>query len=602
MTKVIKALPKELADKIAAGEVVERPLSIVKELLENSIDSGADSVTIEIQKGGKEYIRVSDNGCGIPKEQLSLAFTRYATSKIATEADLNSICTLGFRGEALASIASVSETELISKTAEEKVGAKIKITASDIISIDDTACENGTTIIVRNLFFNIPARRKFLKPDNTESSLITDYVSKMALAYPNVKIRLISNSAILFSTPGKNDLKQTILTVYSPQTVQNLIDVSFVNEELGYKLYGYISQPTYSKTNRKWQIFFVNGRLVKNKCLENAVSDAYHDKLFEGHYPIVFLFLELDPKELDVNIHPHKTEVRFYEENNISEFVISSVRKALLKPDALNYHVKTPEIIKEQVISPFSAIEYPKDHPIANVIEEKKDSFFSNLRYEVSEKESEVQEAIPEFDVLNISSYSGNSRQFFFSNLTFIGQAFNTYLLCKDEDNVYFIDQHAAHERIMFEKLLKKHNDEESASQGLLTPIILELSASQAQMAEEICNLLRPMGFEIDSFGPVSYMVKAIPAELKSDEAEDFLSAFFDSSDEIKKNIQLKLNEITSKACKAAVKAHDKLSDAEVKQLFVDLDKCENPFSCPHGRPTFIRFSNYEIERMFKRK
>ncbi len=602
MTKVIKALPKELADKIAAGEVVERPLSIVKELLENSIDSGADSVTVEIKKGGKEYIRVSDNGCGIPKEQLSLAFTRYATSKIASEDDLNSIATLGFRGEALASIAAVSETELISKTAGVKVGAKIRITASDILSVEDIACEQGTTIIVRNLFFNIPARRKFLKPDNTESSLITDYVSKMALAYPNVKIRLISNSTILFSTPGKNDLKQTILTVYSPQTVLHLIDVSFNDEEHGYKLYGYISQPTYSKTNRRWQIFFVNGRLVKNKCLENAVSAAYHDKLFEGHYPQVFLFMELSPKELDVNIHPHKTEIRFYEENRISEFVIASLRKALLNPEALNYHVKTQELIKENTIAPAAAIECPKENPVSNVIEDKNDSFFTNLRYEILEKETALQEIIPEYEACDKASGSDASGLFLFSHLEFVGQAFNTYLICKDPENVYLIDQHAAHERIMFEYLLKMHNDEENASQGLISPIILDLTASQAQMAEEICDLLKPMGFDITAFGPSSYMVKAIPAELKDDDAEDFLVSFFDNSDEIKSNIQLKLNEITSKACKAAVKAHDKLSDAEVMQLLSDLDKCENPFSCPHGRPIFIRFSHYEIERMFKRK
>lgn len=593
MIPTIKALPKDLADKIAAGEVIERPLSIVKELLENSIDSKADSITIEIQKGGKEYIRVSDNGCGIPKDQLSLAFTRYATSKIENEDDLNSISTLGFRGEALASIASVSETELISKTEDEKAGAKIRITASEILSIEDTACENGTTIIVRNLFFNIPARRKFLKPDNTEAALITDYVSKMAIAYPNVKIRLISNSSILFSTPGRNDLKQTILTVYSPQTVENLIDVTYSDDLNDYRLYGYISQPTYSKTNRKWQIFFVNGRLVKNKCLENALSEAYRDKLFEGHYPVVFLFLELDPSKLDVNIHPHKTEIRFYEENSISEFIVKAVRKALLNPNALNYHVK--ETVSKEYVPVQKTVIRTISEPEAKI---DKTSFFSELRYEIEQNEKQVQESIPEF----VFEKPLGERELIFSDLQFVGQAFNTYLICKDADNVYFIDQHAAHERIMFEYLLERYNNESFASQALITPIVIELNTALIQLSEDIIKLLDPMGFEIIPFGPTTLSAKAIPADMSYEEAAAFLNSFFENSYEYRGSIQLKLNEITSKACKSAVKAHDKLSADEVKKLFKDLDSCENPFSCPHGRPTFIRFSNYEIERMFKRR
>ena len=316
----IRALPREVADKIAAGEVVERPLSIVKELVENSIDAGANAITVEIVKGGKEYIRVTDNGCGIPKEELELAFTRYATSKLRTEEDLADIETLGFRGEALASIAAVSRTELISKTAGARSGARICVNGSQTILIEDTACEEGTTIIVRDLFYNVPARLKFLKPDNTESALVTDYVSKMALAYPGVRIRLISNGSILFSTPGKNSLKTAVLTVYSQKTAQAMVQVAAQEGDMFIK--GYVSSPTVSEKNRRKQVFFVNGRLISSRVLEQALARAYSDKLFEGCYPFCFIFLELDPRTLDVNIHPHKTEIRFYQEKEVSDFVV----------------------------------------------------------------------------------------------------------------------------------------------------------------------------------------------------------------------------------------------------------------------------------------
>lgn len=602
MRTEIKALSKDIADKIAAGEVVERPLSIVKELLENSIDSGADNITVEIQKGGKEYIRVSDNGCGIPKEELSLAFTRYATSKIAEEKDLNNILTLGFRGEALASIASVSETELVSRTEDSKIGAKIRIVAEETKYIEDTACEKGTTIVVRNLFFNIPARKKFLKPDNTEAALITDYVSKMALAYPSVKLRLISNGNVLFSTPGKGDLKQTILTVYSPKMAQSLIDIAFEDTENNYRIRGYISQPTESRTNRKWQIFFVNGRLIKSKLLETAISDAYHDKLFEGHYPLVFLFLDVDPSTLDVNIHPHKTEIRFYNEQNLSDFIIRSVRKALLKPESLDYHSNKHSAEKQEVAE---TVTEPSNEPVLTALIKQttadssyKENIFADLRYEEEIKETAVQEEITEYTEIK----KEKTEKAFFTMLEYIGQAFDTYLICKDTENVYFIDQHAAHERVMYETLLGHFNKERNAVQSLITPIVIELTKAEMVSAKDAMPIAEDMGFEIREFGPASYAITGIPSCLSISEAEDFINSFFDAAEEFKSNIQLKKEEITSKSCKAAVKAHDRLNEAEIRKLFSDLDLCENPFSCPHGRPVFLRFSNYEIERMFKRK
>ena len=624
--RIIRALPRDVADKIAAGEVVERPLSIVKELVENSIDAGATSITVEIQKGGKEYIRVTDNGCGIPKDQLELAFMRYATSKLHTEEDLDDIETLGFRGEALASIAAVSRTELITKTAGARTGARISLAASEIFSIEDAACEEGTTIIVKDLFFNVPARLKFLKPDNTESSLVTDYVSKMAIAYPAVRMRLVSNGSILFSTPGRNSLKQAILTVYSAKTMQGLVEVAY--EEGAFRIRGYTSSPTVFEKTRRKQVFFVNGRLVKSRLLEQALADAYHDKLFDGQYPSAFLFLELDPRTLDVNIHPHKTEIRFYQEKEVHEFVMRSVRKALLNPQAMevrtiqgetsnpaalsedNNIADLPErsgwsaeildknednegaadLNKASVVLPSSG---PKVEYVGEANASPYKDIFARMRQEERVQETAVQE-----EVFTYTAPQG----FKFSGLSYIGQAFSTYLVFKDADGLYIMDQHAVHERVMFEKLLGRFNSEPDAAQQLLAPIVVELGYADMQAAPAAAEMLSQMGFELKEFGPASYAVTAVPGCMQLTEAEDFLTEFFEAASETRMALQAKRDAITMRSCKSAVKAHDRLSPEEVKQLLSDLDKCENPYSCPHGRPTFLKFTESELEKMFKRK
>ncbi|MDD3169667.1 MAG: DNA mismatch repair endonuclease MutL, partial [Eubacteriales bacterium] len=331
--KRIMELPKHVADKIAAGEVVDRPLSIVKELVENSIDAGADSVTVEIKNGGKSYIRVTDNGSGIEKQDVTLAFKRHATSKIKSASDLDHISSLGFRGEALASIAAVSRVELITKTAGDKSGIRVKLEGGEILEKEDTGCPEGTTIIIEDLFFNTPARLKFMKPDATESTLIIDFISKMTLAYPRIRIRLINNGNILFSTAGKGDIYSNILTIYSKETGDKLIHLEEDWEEM--RLEAYISAPNHSKTNRKSQIFFVNGRSISSKVMDNAVADAYLEKIFEGRYPIAFLFLQLAPEKLDVNIHPNKKEVRFENERLVRDFITDSIRRNLQTKEAI---------------------------------------------------------------------------------------------------------------------------------------------------------------------------------------------------------------------------------------------------------------------------
>ena len=347
---MIRVLEKNVADKIAAGEVIERPVSIVKELVENSIDSGADSIIVEIKNGGKSYIRVTDNGCGISRNEVETAFLRHATSKIETAKDLNAIETLGFRGEALASIAAVTHTELVTKTREAKVGTKLLIHGSEVLSNSGTGCPDGTTIIITDLFYNTPARQKFLKSDSAESGQIIDFMSQIALAYPNIRFRFINNGNIAFSTTGKGDILNAILSVYKLSEYKDLVAVD--HRENAGSITGYISKPSLSRTTRRNQIFFVNGRVVASKVIERGVTEGYKERLFEGRYPVAFLFIFTDPERLDVNIHPNKREVRFDNENEIIELVSHAVKETLGTKAAV---IEAKDIFKDEVSTPIKS-------------------------------------------------------------------------------------------------------------------------------------------------------------------------------------------------------------------------------------------------------
>ena len=607
----IKILAKEIAEKIAAGEVIESPLSVVKELVENSIDAGSTQIVVELKAGGKDYIRVSDNGSGIMSEDMKLALLPHATSKIRFAEDLANITSLGFRGEALSSIAAVSDMELISKTEDSKTGRKIAVCANEIREECDVAADTGTTVIVRDLFFNLPARRKFLRSDSKENSSVSEFVSRIALAYPEIRFRFISDGTILFSTPGKGDIYQTILTVYSPQNAKKLLKLSFDNGK--YSIKGYISSPLESRKNRKQQIYFVNGRLINSQLMETAVRDAYSDKLFEGKYPSVYLFLELDPLDIDVNVHPRKAEIKFRDEVEVYEFIVYAIREALLDNSATAIENSD---IKESQLS-VSAIE-EKEVPISKVSYDEKEvtDLFSSLR----EKEPEISYAPVQKDVfkdqravyelknetteqITAETFEDHiSDRLVFSSLEPMGQVFVTYILASDKDNFYIIDQHAAHERIMYEKLLRSFNEEEKAGQLLLAPMVIELDRSMTYAAEEALPLLSDMGFMLEIFGDSSYLVKEIPYFMEYAEAEDFIYEFISASFDYKNNVQMRRDVIISRSCKSAVKAHDRISITEMKALLSDLDRCENPYSCPHGRPTFLKFSEYELEKMFKRK
>ena len=624
---MIRALPRELSDKIAAGEVVERPVSIVKELIENALDAGASAITCEIRKGGKDYIRVTDNGCGIPSGEVELAFMRYATSKIATEDDLNAIGTLGFRGEALASIAAVSRVELITKPAEQKTGTRIRLEGGVAEEIVEAACEDGTTIIVTDLFYNTPARRKFLKPDNSEASLISDYVSKMALAYPNVRFRLVSNGTILYSTLGKGDLKSAILTLYSPQMAKGLVSIEGESASDGERnLAGFVSAPAYSRNNKRMQVFFVNGRWVKSKVMEDALEDAFSDKLFEGRHPAAFLFLEVDPRSVDVNIHPHKTEIKFYDERGVADFMIRAIRRSLLKQEGIaessgiaapmNREAETvyakPYTPEEDSFELDGREESLRETEFLSIVDinqlptpsktERTDDLFAKMREESDRENLQVQEEIAVYGSKGSLRSTEDTPRFLFSGLTIVGEAFATYIIAKDEDTLYLIDQHAAHERILYEQLIRIFNGAEAPSQPILAPVLLQLgSASKATVIEKLA-LLNELGYRIEEFGMGDVILKEIPACMSLQEAEDFAVSILEQDTGKTSGLQLKREELTGNACKAAVKGGDKLDLLEMQELFAALDRCENPFSCPHGRPTLIRFSQSDLERQFKRK
>ncbi len=608
---MIRVLDKAIADKIAAGEVIERPVSIVKELVENSIDAGATSVTVEIKKGGKSYIRVTDNGCGIQCEEADRAFLRHATSKISSVKDLDAIETLGFRGEALASIAAVTMCELITKTADSKTGTRFTIRGGVPVRTEQTGCPNGTTIVITDLFYNTPARLKFMKSDSAESGLIIDFVSQVALAYKDIRFCLINNGKVLFTTQGDGNRLNTIIRIYHDVDAKNMVPVSYSDN--GLSLEGYISTPAMSKTTRGSQIFFVNGRVVSSKVMEKGVTDGYKERLFDGRYPATYLFLEVDPGTLDVNIHPNKREVRFDDEALISDFISQGIRQALATKEAV---VDAGNLFKNDIFSSKNFVENSGRSEVREQVDIK--SLLSTLRNNeplavkdeapAAGKEAPAAEMPDNLDAAaepakpETEIAAPAARSFDITEIKVTGVLFDTYITATDEDNFYLIDQHAAQERIFYEKLVAEYDAAEKMRQPLLSPLIINTSLSAAHDKDGWLKALNAMGFTIDEFGPNTYRVPEIPMFMELSEAEDFINNFIEnvhSSTDLRNTVVV--DKLIMMSCKAAIKAGDRLSMEEVRALINELAKCVNPFSCPHGRPTFIKLTRYEIEKMFKR-
>ena len=602
---MIKILDKHIADKIAAGEVIDRPVSIVKELVENAVDAGASSITVQIKDGGRTYIRVTDNGCGIPADEVETAFRRHATSKIATEADLDCIETLGFRGEALASICAVSRVELITKTADAKAGRRVVVESSQVLENSATGCPDGTTVTVRDLFFNVPARYKFLATDASEARKVIDFVSRIALSYPDIRFSMINGSSRVFTTSGKGNILANIISIYGKDIGEGLIPVE--KSEGGFTLKAHVSSPDKTLPSRSRQIFCVNGRIIASSVLEKALDRAYAERMFKGRFPIAFIFLAMPAEKLDVNIHPTKRQIRFDKNSEVEDFVAEAIRTALKGEKAVPEITKNdgyvkdesfaykPEISKssaEQTVIPVDYKEQIDETDDQEQVDIK--SFLTTKRQEAveTEKITEMPDPVPE----------QVNRPFDFEDLTVIGAVFNTYILAQDDENFYMIDQHAAHERVFYEKLMDQYNASEKFSQQMLMPLSFSVSSDVSATEDAWIDYVRAMGYDIEFFGNNTYIVREIPAFMEMGEAEDFLKDLFSEfSEKPDLTDRSTLDKIITRSCKSAVKGGDVLDSSEITALMDQLRACRNPFSCPHGRPTFIKMTKYELERMFKR-
>lgn len=619
----INLLDKSVSDKIAAGEVIERPVSIVKELVENSIDAGAKSIVVEIKKGGHDYIRVTDNGIGIEKPEIEKAFVRHATSKIISESDLENLITLGFRGEALASISAVTRMEVVSKTSEEKTGIKLNIHAGDIISKSQVGCPDGTTMIIRDLFYNTPARLKFMKSESSDTSQITTFMSNIAVGFPEISFRYVVNGKIVFTTDGNGKLRDAISQVYNHSDFMNLIEIK--DEIPGLKIRGFISRPSINRNSRKLQIYLVNGRVIESKIIDTAIEEGYRERLFEGRFPIVFLLLELDPKAIDVNIHPNKKVIKFDDEKRVKQFIAETIHSAITTSESVPRPISENTLTEK--LSDSQRSESNNSDNKTEEINDSRDDYFVDIYAksdENSTKQMSLASILREESIARKNLYENVEKEQHEENegklshfdmdrkddmpwedIRPIGVVFATYILATDDVYFYIIDQHAAHERIYYEKFVTSYLEEGysgATSQLLAVGIVIDLTPQEETLIENKMRILQTLGFEIENFGPGSVIIRGVPDFMNMEEAEIFARNVIEDTDENADiRNQIAIDKLITKSCKSAVKANDYLTDEEVACLLNTLSNCKNPYSCPHGRPTIIKFSKYEMERMFKR-
>lgn len=560
----IKVLPDEVAHKIAAGEVVERPASVVKELVENSLDAGATRVAIEVRGGGLQLIRVSDNGSGIPAEEMGLAFQRHATSKIEALDDLESLSTLGFRGEALPSIATVSLVTLVSRPATAIDGAHITLKGGGVVEEGVRGCPPGTSVAVRGLFQNVPARLKFLKSPATEGGRISDLVAHYALAFPEVSFSLTIDGRLSFQTPGGSNQREVLAQVYGPDIAQAMLEVSGEFGEMAVS--GLISPSSISRTSRSYISIFINRRWVQSRMLSYAVEEAYHGMLTVGRHPIAVISLSLPPREVDVNVHPAKSEVRFRHERDAFGAVQRAVRAALTE--------QTPVPALGNLTSPSAVVPSDRVRPPERA-EARQPSLMESLKAQPAAK--------PALPILRV-----------------LGQVANTYIIAEGPDGMYLVDQHAAHERVLFEKLQAQVARRAVEVQGLLEPVTIQLTSRQEEVLKAEGGTLSQYGFEIEPFGGRSYLVRAVPALLKNQEVEailDLLDSLGQSGTAGDSSEPLAI----ALACHGAVRAGGTLTLEEMRDLVRQLETTANPRTCPHGRPTVLHFSSSRLEKEFGR-
>ncbi|HOJ10817.1 MAG TPA: DNA mismatch repair endonuclease MutL [Clostridiales bacterium] len=669
MGKIV-TLDENTINKIAAGEVVERPASVIKELVENSIDAGSTRIVVEIKKGGIPFIKVIDNGIGIDEDDVEIAFERHSTSKIRHSDDLPSILTLGFRGEALASIAAVSKVEMITRTQNKHYGIKIIVNGGNVEEIKQTGAPAGTSITIRDLFYNTPARYKFLKRDSTEAGYVSDIVNRIALGHPEISLKFVNNGTALIHTPGNNDLLSTIASIYGTDITRHLSEINYQDEFI--KLIGYAGGSETSRANRNHQSIFINGRYIRSKLITSAIDEAYKTFLMKNKFAFVILKIEINTAAVDVNVHPAKMEVRFSNEQEIFRSIYHAVSNTLLggakipevkyekhdintnivseKQQNINFENRNININDKNIISRQNTIlnenEYKSEiNPrtgtadtadTANYIHKpalkiNKDIYDSNIYTNVNKNTNASTKTNDNADIntnvnyneissVNINTTTYHNDNNFNSNTNnnttsnnkindikdarIIGQLFSTYILLQKNDNFFVIDQHAAHERIMFEKMKEKFFNNQQMAQILLVPVVVELTYQELEVLLENKELFTKMGFTFEDFGNNSIILRSIPYKEQGDDGKELFLQLLDYISTYSRSPGIALEEeaLYLIACKAAIKANMHLDDLEKFELIKELMMLDNPYTCPHGRPTILKITKDELEKMFKRK
>lgn len=638
----IAILNQETIDKIAAGEVVERPCSVVKELVENAIDAGSTAITVEIKEGGISFIRITDNGCGIEREQVAVAFYRHSTSKIRSAEDLLTVKSLGFRGEALSSISAVARVELITKTYDELTGTRYVIEGSKELSNEEIGAPDGTTFIVKDLFYNVPARRKFLKTAQTEGSYISDMVEKLALSHPDISFKFINNNQTKLHTSGNGNRKDIIYHIFGREISSSLLEVKHECEY--FKVEGFIGKPVITRGNRNYENYFINGRYVKSNILSRAIEEAYKSFLMQHQYPFTVLYFTFF-SELDVNVHPTKMELRFDNNNEIYVELCDTIYAILSHKEMIpevpvdstpapkkivhEYKEPIPEPFEKRRINEVRAAESRSVYgqsvtsaAKAPAVNEQLTDNTSKLQtakasasalvagtgnsveltpetstaYEPAQVVTSTQQTLGDYDKVFLTESS--KKQF-----SIIGQLFKTYWLIEFEDKLYIIDQHAAHEKVLYEKTMARLANKDFTSQRISPPIVMTLDARESEMLEKYRPQIEQFGYEVEHFGGKEYMISAIPDNLFNIDMKDLFIEMLDdfSNSTGRQTPDIITEKVASMSCKAAVKGNDKLTLPEINKLIDELLSLDNPYNCPHGRPTIISMSKYEIEKKFKR-
>lgn len=588
----VHVLDDNTINKIAAGEVVERPASVIKELVENAIDAKADRIEVEIMAGGTSFMRVSDNGIGMSREDAEKAILRHATSKIVQVDDLQAIATLGFRGEALPSIASVSRFNLQTRQAGAELGTEIKITGGKTTEIGVAGCNLGTTIRVEDLFFNTPARKKFLKTNNTESGRINEFIIKLAISHPEIAFKLINNNKSSLATPGRGDLKETLQSIYGASVGQSLLPLEFEDEDI--KLWGFVSKPSAIRSSRSWQTFIVNGRIIASRAIAKAIDNAYHALIPKSGYPLIALNIEVPQHTIDVNVHPQKTEMKFEDESRIFKAVYKAVLDAV-RPKGqvgqLGQLAAQADHVQQHVEKGLQELNFGQ--PVMNfpLREEKPAMTWQEGTTALAQDKS----------VKSVQSVVDEEEKLPTAGMIPIGQVDDTYIIAQDEDSLYIVDQHAAHERVLFDRFSAQA--EHIPSQQLLVHLILDFSTHESQIIEENLELLAGLGFGLEPSGPNQFRLMEVPADVPSSQAEEFIREVLASMEELHRPTAAELRQavLATTACKAAIKAGFKLNYRQMEILLQELNDTAMPYTCPHGRPTIIKFSSDELAKMFKR-